>query len=66
MLTHHRRRYDKAEQEYIESKIQMQKKREMKETLTEHLMVVIQQVHVHDHSPTHSLTPPGRLRGGRR
>ena len=46
VTTQHRRRYDKAEQEYVESKLQMQKKREMKETLTEHLMVVIQQVHI--------------------
>ena len=41
-----RRRYDKAEAEYIEAKTHMHKRRDLKDQLTEHLMLVIQQVSI--------------------
>ncbi|KAH0618209.1 hypothetical protein JD844_017219 [Phrynosoma platyrhinos] len=38
-----RKRYDKAETEYVSAKLDLQKKSELKEQLTEHLCTIIQQ-----------------------
>ncbi|XP_051929442.1 RAB6-interacting golgin isoform X1 [Hippocampus zosterae] len=38
-----RKRYDKAETEYVVAKLELQKKTDMKEQLTEHLCAIIQQ-----------------------
>ena len=38
-----RKRYDRAEREFIEAKVDLQKKSEMKEQLTEHLYTIIHQ-----------------------
>lgn len=38
-----RRRYDRAEKEFVESKLDLQKKSELKEHLTEHLYTIIHQ-----------------------
>lgn len=43
MLLFSRKRYDKAETEYVAAKLDLQKKTEVKEQLTEHLCTIIQQ-----------------------
>ena len=40
-----RKRYEVAEAEYVASKLDMAKKHDLKTSLTEHLLLVIQQVH---------------------
>lgn len=42
-FTFFRKRYDKAETEYVAAKLDLQKKTEIKEQLTEHLCTIIQQ-----------------------
>ncbi|XP_054142148.1 RAB6-interacting golgin [Melozone crissalis] len=41
--SHARKRYDKAESEYVAAKLELQHKTELKEHLTEHLCTIIQQ-----------------------
>lgn len=43
-LSLYRQRFETAEKEYIESKIDFQKKQDLKDQLTEHLFVIIQKV----------------------
>ena len=40
----YRKRYDRAEKEFVESKVQLQSCQERKELLTEHLAAIIEQV----------------------
>ena len=37
-----RKRYDKAEKEFVDAKLQMHRKQERKDLLTEHLMTIIE------------------------
>lgn len=44
LLLHVRKRFEAAEAEYVSAKLDLRRKEEMKTQLTEHLLVIIQQV----------------------